>query len=124
MGIHSLTAFSSSEPLENQECLEPDIEIRGKGASTYPEDASGAVNTLPGTSKRETDDTYGNIVVRLDAKHRVINCKDNIQWILQEYTGGTWRGYSFHRNRDVLIERSRATAEDVAVLNALPEWHP
>jgi hypothetical protein len=38
MGIHSLTAFSTSEPLENQERLEPDIEIRGKGVSTYPED--------------------------------------------------------------------------------------
>ena len=51
MGIHSLTAFSSSEPLENQECLEPDIEIGGKGASTYPEDASGAVAPLPQTHR-------------------------------------------------------------------------
>ena len=38
--------------------------------------------------------------------------------------GLVWYGYSFHRNRDVLIERSLATGEALAVLKALPEWHP
>jgi hypothetical protein len=33
MGIHSLTAFSSCEPLENQGLQEPEIEIEGKDRS-------------------------------------------------------------------------------------------
>jgi len=138
MGIHSLTAFSSSQPLGNQGLQEPEIEIQGKGcapalereAPSYPEDASGAVVHAPAASKRERDESYGTIITRLDAKSRVIDCKDGIQWIVQRLRGDQWHGLSFCRTRAVLIrDAKRRLGKDIPgealdVLKALPKWHP
>ena len=85
---------------------------------------SPALVHVPAASKSERDEGYGSVVVRLDDKHRVINCSDNLQWIIQRKRGQQWHGYSFHRCREVLIERSGAKGETLAVLQALPEWHP
>ena len=89
-----------------------------------PEDASGAPVHVSGASKRERDHDYRAVITYLGDKCRVIDCKDSIQWIIQRLRGQQWHGYSFHRNRDVLIERSGAKGETLAALQALPEWHP
>jgi hypothetical protein len=85
--------------------------------------AFAALNTLPCTSRREKDESYYRVIVRLSDKSRVIECSDGIQWIIQYLSGRLWRGVSFHRDRDVLIERSGATGDALAVLQALPARH-
>ena len=79
---------------------------------------------VPAASKRERDEDYGGVIVGLDDRQRVINCSDNLQWIIQRRRGDQWHGYSFHRCRDVMIERSSAKGESLAILKSLPEWHP
>ena len=70
------------------------------------------------------------MVARLRRRHRVIACKDDIQWILQQRKSGgaerPWRGAGYFRSRDALIRRcaglcSRADALAKASLAALPE---
>jgi len=89
-----------------------------------PEHASRALVRSPGASKRERDHDYRAVIVCLGDKDRVIDCKDSIQWIIQRLRGDQWHGFSFHRNRDVLIDRSGATGEALRALRALPEMHP
>jgi len=73
---------------------------------------------------RESDDSYPRVVIRLSAKLRVIECRDGIQWILQRCKGGQWRGFSFHRDREVLIARCGPISSDaLALLRALPPFH-
>ena len=43
------------------------------------------------------------VVVRLSDNCRVIECRDDIQWIIQVRYGNRWRNVSYHLNRDVLI---------------------
>ncbi len=74
-------------------------------------------------SHRKRDETYP-VLVRLDDNSRIINCRDDMQWILQRRTGPAWRSVSYFRNRDVLIERSRAQGEALASLRVLPAMHP
>ena len=88
------------------------------------EDASGALIHVPRLSNRERDENYRAVIASLDEKRRVISCKDGLQWIIQRKRGDQWQGYSFHRCRDVLIERSGAKGDALAALQALPEWHP
>jgi hypothetical protein len=64
------------------------------------------------------------VILYLGDKDRVIGCKDSIQWIIQRLVGQQWHGHSFHRDRDVLIQRSRATGAALKALRALPEMHP
>jgi hypothetical protein len=91
--------------------------------SVPPEQPAAAVatpgSTLEATSRRESDEDYP-VVVRLDDKSRIIECKDGIQWIAQHRYGGRWRNISFYLDRDVMIERSGATGDALAVLQALP----
>ena len=90
----------------------------------------------PLNSHRETDATYP-VVVRVSDKVRVINCKDDLQWIVQKRDGGHWKGVSLCRTREVLIRdvrrRLRERESDplppvppdaLAILQALPQWHP
>jgi hypothetical protein len=107
-----------SESLENQGPLDPP---NSSPVAAPPEDAFAAPIRLPATSKRETDQDYASVIVYLNDRCRVIECADRIQWIIQRRRGQQWLGVSFHRSRDVLIERSGATGEALAVLNALPE---
>jgi hypothetical protein len=48
------------------------------------------------------------VIVYLGDKDRVIDCKDSIQWIIQRLFGQQWHGYSFHRDRNVLIEAQQS----------------
>ena len=101
------------------------------------EEANGAPICLqtPLHSHRETDETYP--VIAKVGKVRVINCKDNLQWIVQKRRGGQWHGLSFCRTREVLIRDVRrrlreresdplppVPAHALVILQALPEWHP
>ena len=79
----------------------------------------------------ETSDTYSNVVTRLCPRHRVIECKDALQWILQkrdaERSGQPrWAGVGYFRTRNALIRVSRATCSRIdpgamAILAALPD---
>ena len=60
------------------------------------------------SSRRERDDDYGDVVVHLAPRWRVIICKDDIQFILQRRSveapnTGTWSGQSYSLTRDALI---------------------
>lgn len=64
-------------------------------------------------------------IARWNGTHRVIECGEQIQWIVQRRVGGRWRNVSYHRDRDILIERC-AEADHAAldILRALPGRHP
>jgi hypothetical protein len=70
----------------------------------------------------ESDEAYPALV-EFDGK-RVINCRDDIQWILQRRMPSRWSALGYFRNRDVLIERSGAKGEALMILRGLPEVHP
>lgn len=53
-------------------------------------------------SKREKDDDYDNIVAQLGPLWRVIVCKDDYQWIVQERKG-EWRSMKFCTSRDGVL---------------------
>jgi len=60
---------------------------------------------------------------------RVIDCKDQIQWIVQRLRGDQWHGLSFCRTREALIrDAKRRLGEDIPgvalkALLSLPEMH-
>jgi hypothetical protein len=78
----------------------------------------------------ETSDTYGEIVAILDQRHRVIVCKDGIQWITQRRKSGgaarPWRAMGYYTTRKALI-RACALLEcevepaDMSLLAELPD---
>ncbi len=79
----------------------------------------------------ESADDYSGIVARLSASHRVIICKDQIQWILQRRDGERhgrtrWAGVGYFLTREALLRASRASCARIdpaalAALAALPE---
>ncbi len=82
----------------------------------------------------EGADTYPAIVAILNTRHRVIECRDRLQWILQRKGGkgsNSWRGVSFSQSKGALLRCIRERAGPVAttalgVVHALPEriWRP
>ena len=85
-----------------------------------------------GLYARESDDNYP-AMTHLDDRHRVINCRDGIQWIVQRRmntSGSGWRGLSFCRTREALIRDAERRLgapipkDAAAILSALPERHP
>jgi hypothetical protein len=75
------------------------------------------------SGRTESSEQYSRIVVILDAKTRVIECRDGVQWIIQQKTGGgrdPWRGMSFCRTKEALVR----LAGPHPVLLALPDWFP
>ena len=81
-------------------------------------------------SHRERDDNYQGVIVQLDPRWRIIECRESIQWIIQKRSAkplnpGYWLGTSYVTDRDALIELSvkRGLLSDPfkrAVLEALP----
>jgi hypothetical protein len=59
------------------------------------------------SSKQETSDHYGGVIARLCPVHRVVTCRDDLQWIVQRRKKGgaerPWRGVGYVRTRDALI---------------------
>ena len=54
-----------------------------------------------------------------DGDLRIVNCRDDIQWIAQRLTGGRWRNKSFHRTRRSLVQRYGS----LEIIMSLPEHH-
>ena len=86
---------------------------------------------------QEGSDTSSLVVCLLcKGTWRVINCKNNIQWILQrrveQKSKNTkvltpWRPEGFFLRRDPLIEAARlkgATKKELLPLTRLPDMHP
>ena len=74
-------------------------------------------------SHRESDDDYSNVIAQLGPTHRVIVCKDNIQWIVQRRKD-SWRSLHYLTSRDGVLRRVKGLPGWEA-LNALPDhFHP
>ena len=81
-------------------------------------------------SHRERDDNYKGVIVQLDPRWRIIECRDATQWIIQKRSAeplnpGYWLGASYVTDRNKLIELSTALGllsepSLRAVLEALP----
>lgn len=81
-------------------------------------------------SHHETTDNYVGVITQLDARHRLILCKDAIQWIIQVKGGqrcgrARWTGKSYITCPKAVIEASHSlcgqlTGETIAKLCALP----
>ncbi|MDU8946119.1 hypothetical protein [Ovoidimarina sediminis] len=58
-------------------------------------------------SNHETADNYSRVIAQVDDRHRVIVCKDGIQWILQRREKGTgrwpWKARHYCRTRKALL---------------------
>ena len=74
---------------------------------------------------RESDTNYPEVIYILSHRIRVINCRNNIQWILQksDKNGHRWRGLSYHLHRSSLIREANKLGLDTTPLEALPERH-
>jgi len=79
----------------------------------------------------ESGDIYDRVVVRLNEKWRVVECRAGIQWILQRRKsasdGGGWSSRSFCRTSEAIRRLARQHAkpidpEALVVLDRLPEW--
>jgi hypothetical protein len=84
----------------------------------------------PDTGK-ESADSYGRVIARLNSRWRIIACRDGIQWILQQGKssghGTAWRGRSYCRTKIGLMRVCAHHVGDfdgdaLAILEALPEW--
>ena len=91
-------------------------------------DLRGVAVTAP-PSHRERDDHYKGVVAQLTPRWRVIVCKDEMQWIVQQKEashGGPWRGVSYHTNRDGLLRTcgslEMASRSALEALEALPDY--
>ena len=79
----------------------------------------------------ESGDGYDRVVVRLNAKWRIVECRAHIQWILQRRKnasdGGGWSSRSFCRTSEAMRRLARQHAkpidpEALVVLDRLPPW--
>ena len=79
----------------------------------------------------ESGDGYDRVVVRLNAKWRIVECRAHIQWILQRRKsasdGGGWSARSFCRTSEALLRVAAEHAgaidpEAQEALDRLPEW--
>ncbi len=78
----------------------------------------------PGVCNRESADEYPSVVTATST-HRVIVCKDGLQWIIQRkrgksLVGGAWRSISYCTTRRALIRLwTTETGKTCAALAAL-----
>jgi hypothetical protein len=116
------------DPLCGGSCESDDLadqeHDQGGHARTASLASSSSADDFPRAPRRESDDDYHAAIVGLDARRRIVDCADNLQWICQRKDGNRWRGVSFFRDRDTLIERTGATGAALAILRTLPRRHP
>ena len=86
----------------------------------------------PRGSSQETSDNYIGIIISLPPRHRVIECKDHIQWIAQRRKRGgaerPWRSVGHFRTREALIQACASLCERIdpaamAILLELPSQY-
>ena len=87
-----------------------------RDTQSSPEEETPAPATVYG--RQESDESYEGVISR-EGDLRIVNCRDDIQWIVQRLTGGRWRNKSFHRTRASLIQRYGP----LEMILALPEHH-
>ncbi|WP_170474678.1 hypothetical protein [Ruegeria arenilitoris] len=89
-----------------------------------------ASGDLSKSAMQETADDYGRVIIRLCPHHRVIICRDDLQWIVQRRKKGgaerPWRAVGYFLTRDALVRCcanlcSRVDPHAMAALLALPE---
>jgi hypothetical protein len=74
------------------------------------------MNTHATISTRESADDYHKVVAQLNARWRVIECADGVQWILQHRTASEskptshWKSRSYCRDREALRRCGREHA--------------
>ena len=76
----------------------------------------------------ETSDVYPAVVVYLNDRMRVIECRHGLQWIVQRRRSvcpNSWRGMKYCRTKEVLMS-CVGTADEAAmeILRALPDRFP
>lgn len=85
---------------------------------------------VPDKTRHETSDDCAGVIARLCIRHRVIVCKDEIQWIVQQRKNGggewPWRAVGYFRTRKALMRVTATLCGCVdpaalAALAALPE---
>ncbi len=93
---------------------------KGGAVPDYPEEAKLDSANLWGKPRRiqETDEGYP-VIAQTRKNIRVINCRDDIQWIVQVRNGSGWRGKHYCKTKEALIR----IAGHHPALAALPEWH-
>ena len=73
-------------------------------------------------SAGEGDDGYARVVVMLDARTRVIECSDGVQWAIQKCGKAVprlWRSDLYFRSKAGLLFYA-----DAPELRAFPDWFP
>jgi hypothetical protein len=88
------------------------------------------VTPVYNVSHRESDDSYGKVVLQLAPRWRIIESRNAEQWIIQKRSAepldrGKWTGVSYVVSRDKLIELSASLGllsepSKRAVLEVLP----
>jgi hypothetical protein len=88
------------------------------------------VTPVYNVSHRESDDSYGKVVLQLAPRWRIIESRNAEQWIIQKRSAepldrGKWTGVSYVVSRDKLIALSTSLGllsetSKRAVLEALP----
>jgi len=71
-------------------------------------------------SHREKDDDYDDVVAGCDCT-RVIVCKDNHQWIVQDKRGKEWRSLHYCTTRNGIFRRLSQRGLPTEGLSTLPE---
>ena len=76
-----------------------------------PPDKYTGLTPVYNASHRERDDNYGKVVLQLDPRWRIIECRNADQWIIQKRSAepldrGKWTGISYIVSRDKLIALS------------------
>lgn len=86
-------------------------------------------------SSAEGDETYTGVVLVLARRYRVVECRNGVQWIIQQRasadkaTRAQWRGLRYHRSRDCLLDalvglEIELSADQRRTLEKLPAWFP
>jgi hypothetical protein len=87
--------------------LARDLNEQLPGQSERQAIAASTLKPITSGSHQETSDAYSGVVTCLCDHHRVIVCRDRIQWIVQRRKNGgaerPWRGVGYFRTRDALI---------------------
>ncbi|RLP23895.1 hypothetical protein [Mesorhizobium sp. YM1C-6-2] len=86
-------------------------------------------------SQKESAPDYRDVVVQISPAARIINCKDNIQWIVQTLKGGRWRSENYWTWRNPMLAHLEIrdehwgetefvlTSETRNAIEALPDRH-
>ena len=109
-----------------------DRDLRLQGSDRESRQAIAANSRMLSNSgnHQETADQFRGLVALLCARHRVVVCKDDMQWILQRRKNGgagrPWRGIGYFRTRKTLIRAcaslyGRIDPSVLAILAALPD---